>query len=109
MIISDLSKMKGGWFIGNFEPSLLKTNDFEVAVKHYNKGHYEASHFHRVATEYTVIIQGSAKMNGIVYKAGDIIIMEPNESTDFECLEDNTINVVVKYPGANNDKFLNNL
>ena len=30
-----LSEMIGGWFIGNFEPSLLKTNYVEVAVKKY--------------------------------------------------------------------------
>ena len=45
-------------------------------------------------------------MNGVEYGAGDIIVMEPHEVTDFECLEDETINVVVKIPGANNDKYL---
>ena len=45
-------------------------------------------------------------MNGVEYKKGDIIVMEPMEATDFECLEDGTQNVVVKYPGANNDKYL---
>lgn len=108
MKIEQLSKMTGGWFIGNFEPSLFKTNDCEVAVKSYNKGDYEESHYHKIATEYTVIITGSVKMNGIIYKAGDIIVMEPYEETDFECLEDGTTNVVVKMPGANNDKYLSN-
>jgi quercetin dioxygenase-like cupin family protein len=100
-----LQNMKGGWFIGNFEPSLMKTNDCEVAVKRYKKGDYEGSHYHKIATEYTVIISGRVKMNGIEYQAGDIIVMEPNESTDFEALEDGTINVVVKIPGANDDKY----
>lgn len=45
-------------------------------------------------------------MNGIEYGAGSIITMEPNEVTDFECLEDGTVNVVVKIPGANNDKYV---
>jgi hypothetical protein len=27
--------MVGGWIIGNFDPSLLKTNDVEVAIKRY--------------------------------------------------------------------------
>ena len=98
--------MKGGWFIGNFEPSLHKTNDCEVAVKRYKKGDYEQAHFHKIATEYTVIISGKVSMNGKVYSAGDIIIMEPGEATDFLCLEDGTTNVVVKLPGANNDKYL---
>ena len=100
-----LQNMKGGWFIGNFEPSLLKTDDCEVAVKTYKKGDYEEAHYHKVATEHTVIITGRVRMNGIEYCAGDIIVMEPNESTDFEALEDDTINVVVKIPGVNDDKY----
>lgn len=106
MKTSNINEMVKGWFIGNFEPSLLKTNDVEVAVKNYNKGDYESAHYHKIATEFTVIISGRVKMNNIEYKSGDIIVMEPNESTDFEALEDNTVNVVVKIPGANNDKYL---
>ena len=106
MKIDNLNKMIGGWFIGNFEPSLFKTNDCEVAVKRYNESDYEEAHSHKIATEYTVIIKGRVKMNGVEYGAGDIIVMEPHEVTDFECLEDETINVVVKIPGANNDKYL---
>ena len=101
-----LEDMVKGWFVGNFEPSLIKTNDVEVAVKSYNKGDYEEKHYHKIATELTVIIQGRVKMNGVEYKKGDIIVMEPMEATDFECLEDGTQNVDVKYPGANNDKYL---
>ena len=106
MKTAKLEDMVKGWFVGNFEPSLLKTNDVEVAVKSYNKGDYEDRHYHKIATEITVIITGKVKMNGIEYKAGDIVVMEPMESTDFECLENDTQNVVVKYPGANNDKYI---
>ena len=94
-----------GWFVGNFEPSLYKTNAVEVAVKTYKKGDQEAAHYHKIATEITVITQGRVRMNGVEYGAGDIIVMEPNESTDFECLENGTQNVVVKIPGANDDKY----
>ena len=106
MKTAKLEDMVKGWFVGTFEPSLLKTNDLEVAVKSYKKGDYEEKHYHKIATEITVIINGRVKMNGIEYKAGDIVVMEPMESTDFECLEDGTQNVVVKWPGANNDKYL---
>lgn len=108
MKIAKLNEMIKGWFIGNFEPSLCKTNDVEVAVKTYKKGDKEDKHYHKIATEYTVVISGRVKMNGTEYVSGDIIVMEPNEETDFECLEDGTVNVVVKLPGANNDKYLNN-
>ncbi len=100
-----LSDMKKGWFVGNFYPSIIPTNDVEVAVKEYKKGDYENRHFHKIATEITVIISGKVKMNDIIYKEGDIIVMEPCESTDFECLENGTKNVVVKYPGASDDKY----
>jgi quercetin dioxygenase-like cupin family protein len=109
MKTAKLQDMIKGWFVGNFEPTLYRTNDVEVAVKSCNKGDYEESHYHKIATEITCIISGRVKMNGVEYKAGDIIVMERNESTDFECLEDGTQNVVVKIPGANGDKFLDTL
>jgi len=105
MKISNLSDMKGGWFVGNFEPTLIKTNDVEVAVKAYKAGDYEKAHFHKVATELTVIIEGEVKMFNQIFKAGDIVIVEPGDATDFTAITD-AKNVVVKYPGANNDKYL---
>ena len=106
MKTAKLEDMTKGWFIGNFNPSLLKTNDVEVAVKSYKKGDYEGRHYHKIATESTCIITGRVRMNGTEYASGDIIVMEPGEATDFECLEDGTTNVVIKYTGANNDKYV---
>jgi hypothetical protein len=105
MKVSKLSDMKKGWFVGDFNPTLVKTKAAEVAVKHYNKGDSEERHYHKMATEITVIISGRVRMNGIEYRSGDIIIVEPYESTDFQALED-SINTVVKYPGAPDDKYL---
>ena len=105
MRIANIDDMVKGWFVGNFQPTLFKTNDVEVALKRYCKGFYEGAHLHKVATEITCVATGRVKMNGVEYVAGDIVIMEPNESTDFEALEENTQCVVVKIPGANNDKF----
>jgi len=103
--VGKLDEMIKGWFIGGFEPTLLNTNVVEVAVKSYKRGDREGTHYHKVATEITVIISGRVKMNGVEYAEGDIIIMDPNEATDFEVLED-AVNVVVKLPGESNDKYL---
>ena len=100
-----LENMVKGWFVGNFEPSLIKTNDVEVAVKVYHKGDWEEPHYHKIATELTVVVQGKIKMFDRIFSANDIIVVEPGECTVFEALED-TINVVVKYPGANHYKYL---
>jgi len=105
MKVAKLEDMVKGWFVGNFDPTIIKTNDVEVAVKEYKKGDYEEKHYHKIATEITVIVSGKVRMNGIEYSKGDIIVIEPNEATDFKALED-TINVVVKFPGANEDKYI---
>ena len=105
MKVEKLNNMTKGWFIGNFDPSLYKTNDVEVAVKSYKAGDYEDKHYHKIATEYTVILDGEVEMNGIRYKKNDIIVMEPGDATDFRAITD-SMNVVVKIPGANNDKYL---
>ena len=105
MKIHKLKDMFRGWVVGNFEPSLYKTDDVEVAVKNYNAGDMEEAHYHKIATEITVIAKGKVLMNGIEYKEGDIITIEPNEITDFKVLED-TITTVIKLPCAKDDKYI---
>lgn len=104
MKVARLDQMIRGWFVGNFDPTLYRTNNVEAAVKKYCAGDTENAHYHKIATELTVIISGSVRMNGICYHEGDIIVMEPGDVTDFQALTD-VINVVVKIPGANNDKY----
>jgi quercetin dioxygenase-like cupin family protein len=99
-----LSQMKGGWFAGDFLPTCLPSPHFEVACKKYSKGDKEAKHVHKVATEITLVVAGAVRMNGKRYSAGDIIMLEPGESADFEALED-AINVVVKSPCVKGDKY----
>lgn len=101
----NLNNFIGGWFIGNFEPTLYSTNNVEVAVKKYKKGQYEKAHFHKIATEFTVIVDGQVEMSNIIYSSGEIIQIDPGVSTDFMALTDVTT-VVVKIPGASNDKYI---
>lgn len=100
-----LEDMTKGWFVGAFEPTLLHTQDCEVAVKKYAKGDKEGAHYHRIATEITVIVSGHVRMAGREWHSGDIILLEPEEVSEFEALSD-TVSVVVKHPGASNDKYV---
>ena len=104
MKIHKLKDMIRGWLIGNFEPTVFKTKDVEVGVRHYLSGEYEKRHFHKVATEITVIVSGEVVMNDRVFGPGDIVTILPNESTDFKAIR-NTVNVVIKIPGELNDKY----
>lgn len=100
-----LENMTKGWFVGDFYPTLYRTQNCEVAIKTYKEGDYEESHYHKVATEITVVISGRVKMFGRDFSAGDIIIVEPDDVTDFTALTD-VCNCVVKIPGVKNDKYL---
>ena len=104
MKMARLDDMVKGWFVGNFEPTLYRTNDVEAAVKCYQAGDREYAHYHKIATEFTVIISGRVRMGGAECGPGDIIVIEPGETTDFLALTD-TVNVVLKLPGVNNDKY----
>jgi quercetin dioxygenase-like cupin family protein len=101
----NLQDMFKGWFVGDFSPSLLRTDACEVAVKTYKAGESEELHFHKVATEVTLILSGRVRMCGREWGEGDIIVLEPGEATDFMAIT-NAVNVVVKTPGAKNDKYL---
>lgn len=103
-----LKEMTGGWIVGNFEPAILQSREVEVAVKYYNKGDTETWHYHKIATEITVIVSGKVKMNDQLFLQGDAILIQPNEGTNFEVLED-TVTTVVKIPGTLNDKFFDRL
>lgn len=104
MKINHLSKMTKGWFVGNFVPCSYRTHEFEVAVKHYRSGDCEEWHYHKIATEITVVVSGEVEMNSTRFRAGDIIILEPMEGTNFEAITD-TITVVVKTRSVKDDKY----
>jgi hypothetical protein len=108
MEVTNLKDMVKGWFVGAFSPTAYSTTEVEVGFKSYTKGDKEARHFHRIATEITLIHKGHVRMNGQEFRDGDIIVLQPMESCDFEVIE-NTETVVVKVPGAQNDKYLGGL
>jgi len=107
MKVYKLADMVKGWFVGEFIPTLISTSAVEVAVKSYKAGEYEPVHHHKIATEITVITNGSVRMNGTDYASGAIVVLEPNEASDFLALTDVTT-TVVKIPGAANDKYEGN-
>lgn len=105
MKTAHLDNMFKGWFVGNFTPTVLSTEACEVAVKRYRAGELESAHFHKIATEVTLVLSGQIRMAGKEWGPGDIVVLSPGEVTDFEALTD-AVNVVVKIPCAPNDKYL---
>jgi len=100
-----LDQMVKGWFVGAFQPTAFSTDACEVAVKYYKAGDCEGAHYHKVATEITLVLSGKVSMLEKSWSDGDIITISPGEATAFQALTD-AVTVVVKVPGALDDKFL---
>jgi len=105
--LSNLKDFTRGWFIGHFEPSIIKTDDFEVGVLTHPKGEYWAPHHHKIAQEINVLLSGSMSCNGKLFAPGDIFVFEPNEVCTPTFHEDCKI-LVVKVPSVRGDKYESN-
>lgn len=104
MKTAKLNNMWRGWFIGNFEPSVLKTDQFEVALLSHKKGEIWQKHYHAIATEYNLLISGKMTICGTLIESGDIFILEPYELSEPVFHEDCLI-VCVKTPSLPKDKY----
>jgi quercetin dioxygenase-like cupin family protein len=104
MNVAKITDYVRGWFIGNFEPTLLKTPDFEVGVLTHKKGEYWAPHYHKESVEYNVLISGKMIVQEREINSGDIFVFEKGEVADPIFLED-CILAVVKTPSIPSDKF----
>lgn len=98
-----------GWFIGDFEPSMLRTKDFEVGILTHKEGEYWAPHFHKEAIEYNVLISGDMSIvhedDTITHlKPGDVFAFEKGEISAPHFHADCKI-LVVKVPSVIGDKY----
>lgn len=100
----NLNEFWRGWFIGNFEPAVLKTEQFEVAVLTHTKDEKWPAHYHKVGTEYNVLLQGKMIVNGQEILPWEVFIFEPGEIADPKFLEDCKV-LCVKVPSVPGDKY----
>jgi len=102
--MNNLKDFKNGWVIGDFLPSLVQTKDVEAAVFYLQNGTQGDGHYHKISTEYNIIIKGSAEKDGKKLECGDIFTYLPYEKSYVRYTEDSIL-LVVKVPSSKNDKF----
>lgn len=105
MKLDHIKNFKGGWFIGNFDPSVLKTDLFEVGVANHKKGDFWPMHYHKEITEYNLLLKGKIKLQNTVLTEGSVFVIPPWEISDSEFLEDSQI-LIIKTPSLPKDKFI---
>jgi hypothetical protein len=105
MKIEKFDKFKGGWYVGNFEPSAFKTEDFEVCYKIHKMGEKWDKHYHKVSTEINFLIDGEMIIQDKKIVSGDVFTIYPYEIADPEFITDCKL-IIIKTPSNINDKFL---
>ncbi len=105
MIVDKINRMVRGWFVGNFEPNIYKTEHFEVGCLTHKKGEAKEAHYHKETTEINLLVSGSMTLQNTLLSSGDLFILEKGEIADPIFHEDCTV-VVVKIPSLPNDKYL---
>jgi hypothetical protein len=97
MKYDNIDNFTKGWFIGNFDPAILKTEAFEVGFQQHNANDVVEKHYQKQSTEYNLVVSGKLIVNGKHLTQGDIFVYEPNEICDVTFKTDCVI-VVVKTP-----------
>jgi len=93
-----------GYLIGDFSPSIYTSKDVEIGHARLPKNHQADGHYHKLSTEYNLIIKGSALVEGQVLTDGDIFVYEKGDRANVKYLEETDI-VIIKLPSVQNDKY----
>jgi quercetin dioxygenase-like cupin family protein len=104
MIVDHITNFKGGWFIGDFLPSIHKTSEFEVGILSHKQGEEWPTHYH-TGTEINYLVSGEMMIQSKILRSGDIFKINPYEIANPEFITDCTV-VVVKTPSVPGDKYL---
>jgi hypothetical protein len=88
-----INDFKDGWFVGDFEPSILKCN-FEVGIKKFFAGYVSVKHKHILSKEINVILYGVVDVDGLILSDGDIFVFDCGEVSSVKFIKDTCIIVV---------------
>jgi quercetin dioxygenase-like cupin family protein len=100
-----LGDMVNGWLVGNFEPSIFKTQDFEVGYHKYDKGCETQNHYHKLSTEINVVTKGDVEINGERFIEGEVFVIDPYMVSESKFHEDTHL-IVIRTSSNTADKYL---
>jgi hypothetical protein len=100
----DIDSYKGGWFIGDFEPSIWRTSAYEVGYKHHVAGEEWPVHYHEHMDEVTFLLEGEMLIQGQHLVGPVIFELARNEIADPIFVTDCKV-FVIKAPSVPGDKI----
>jgi NDP-sugar pyrophosphorylase family protein len=105
IVRGNLCQTVRGWFIGDFEPSFLRTPGVEVGVLTHQAGEKWTPHVHEHCDEYNVLLDGSMTINGVPIARHDVFTFLRGAPSAPTFLTDCRV-LCIKLPSVPGDKVL---
>ncbi len=102
MRMMKIGDMKKGYFVGNFEPSIVKNDCVEISIKGAGRYTLDAAYYRKKDTTLIVILSGKMDIDGEKYGKGDALVFEPGELINLFALT-NLGMLVIHFPGTKKD------
>jgi hypothetical protein len=82
MKLFDIDQYIGGWFVGDFEPSIWRTTAYEVGYKYHEAGEPWPTHYHEHMDELTFLLEGTVIIQGQTLTGPVIFELNRHEIAD---------------------------
>ena len=100
-----LEDMFRGWFVGDFEPSVMKNTGFEVGYLLHKKGEKWQTHYHNNLIEVNLLVEGKMILNDLEINKNEIFVIDKKVLACPIFLEDCYI-ICIKVPHMVGDKVI---
>ena len=100
---STISQFHRGWILGNFFPTLLKTDKIEVGILSHKANEIWPYHIHDYSDEYNYVYSGEMTVNDQFYKTGDGFFI-PKGHPAVPQFKTDCLVICVKIPSIPTDK-----
>ena len=98
----DIRKMELGYFIGDFNPTVYRTNNVELSIKTLTAGTLDSCYYRKKDTQIVCVLSGTIECFERILGKGDIVSFRPGDMISLFALEDAEI-LITRLPGTKND------
>lgn len=99
-----INNMKAGYFMGDFEPNIFRTDKVEMAMKEFPKGTLDSGYYRKKDVEVVVVLSGQIEVNGRKYDKGSMVRFDPYEMINIFAVTDSSL-MIIRTPGTKNDIY----
>jgi NDP-sugar pyrophosphorylase family protein len=94
-----------GWLIGDFEPCVKRSKEFELGLLSHKKDEKWTYHYHKKSKEINILINGKMMINNILINKHQVFVFDKNIIACPIFIEDCRV-LCIKIPSSPGDKYI---